>query len=149
MKYIKQDITTVERGVIIHGVNCLGVMGSGVALALRNAFPIIFEQFSGMPTGKDMLGTTHIIGVKQPDLYVANCYTQVNFGSENIRYADLDSVKKCVTDCYEFAAIHDLPVCSAKIASLRGGLDWDTEVEPIFLELNKEYEDLDVAIYYI
>jgi hypothetical protein len=123
-------------------------MGSGVALAIRNAFPVVYEKFKDAPTGKDMLGTTHMITVKD-DLYVANCYTQVNYGSDNRRYADLDAVRKCLTDCYDFADLMQLPLCSAKIASLRGGLDWDTEVEPIFLELNKEYTNVDVAIYYI
>lgn len=147
MKYIKQDITTVEHGIIVHGVNCLGVMGAGVALAIRYKWPEVYKRYKNMPTGKDMLGTTHIICVAE-NLYVANCYTQVNFGSDkNYRYADINSVEKCLSDCYSFAKVNELPICSVKIASLRGGLNWETEVEPIFSKLNMEYTDVNVTIY--
>jgi O-acetyl-ADP-ribose deacetylase (regulator of RNase III) len=152
MKYVKQDITTLSYGLIVHGVNCLGVMGSGVALAIRNKWPIVYEKYKEMPTGKDMLGQTHIIYVSGDfgeELYVANCYTQLNFGSKPIKYASLDAVEKCLESCFAFADLHNLPICSAKIASLRGGLSWENEVEPIFLKLNNVYSDVNVTIYYI
>ena len=31
LNYINGDITTVKEGLIIQGVNCQGVMGSGIA----------------------------------------------------------------------------------------------------------------------
>ena len=42
MKYIVQDITTVEPpGIIAHGVNCQNIMGSGVAKALFQKWPLV------------------------------------------------------------------------------------------------------------
>lgn len=43
--YIVMDITTATRGIVVHGVNCQGVMGSGVALAIRTKWPQIFESY--------------------------------------------------------------------------------------------------------
>lgn len=148
IEFINQDITEVTRGIIVHGVNCMGEMNTGVAAAIKRRWPEVYERYTEMPTGKDMLGTTHLIRVWD-NIYVANCYTQFQYGYDGGRYADLESVEKCIHDCFGFAAIHDLPLCSVKIASDRGGLDWSTEVEPIFMRLNKEYEDTSVAIYYI
>ena len=35
---IKKDITTIEKGVIMHQVNCQDVMGAGYHLYLKNIF---------------------------------------------------------------------------------------------------------------
>lgn len=148
MKYINRDITSVTRGVIVHGVNCMGEINSGVALSIRNKWPEVYSRYKLMPTGKEMLGTTHITNVAN-DLYVANCYTQSQFGYDGEVYADIHSVEKCLHDCYSFANVHGLPLCSVKIASGRGGLDWESEVEPIFTLLNSGYTNVNVEIYHI
>ena len=148
MNYINQDITEVITGIIMHGVNCMGEMNTGVADAIRRKWPDVYNCYRSMPTGKNMLGTTHLIRVGV-GLYVANCYTQFQYGYDGSRYANIEAVDECLQDCYNFAEIHKLPLCSVKIASDRGGLDWDTEIEPIFARLNSEYESVDVSIYYI
>jgi O-acetyl-ADP-ribose deacetylase (regulator of RNase III) len=79
MKVINENITTVTRGLIVHGVNCMGEMNSGVALALKEKWPEVYDLYIKMPTGKDMLGTTHVIRLGA-GLYVANCYTQFQYG---------------------------------------------------------------------
>ena len=45
MDFIQKDITTERHGLIIHGVNCQGVMGSGVALAIRNKWPVVYDEY--------------------------------------------------------------------------------------------------------
>lgn len=151
MKYIKQDITEVTSGLIIHGVNCLHKMGSGVALAIRNKWPDIYEIYMSMPSGREMLGQTHImcVGDHPETLYVANCYTQLNYGYDGVKYADIDAVEECMRSCFIFAEANDFDINTPRIASDRGGLDWDTEVEPIFIALNNEYPDVNVNVYYI
>lgn len=123
-------------------------MGSGVALAIKNKWPIVYESYMDMPSGKEMLGQTHIIHVAE-GLYVANCYTQLNYGYDRVKYADVDSVKECVRSCYNFADSNEYTISTPLIGSDRGGLDWDTEVEPIFLALNIEYPDMKINVYNI
>lgn len=45
LKVINGDITEVTNGYIIHQVNDKGVMGAGVALAIRNKFPAHYEDY--------------------------------------------------------------------------------------------------------
>ncbi len=45
LKIINGDITDVTSGYIIHQVNDRGVMGAGVALAIKNKFPKHFEDY--------------------------------------------------------------------------------------------------------
>ena len=155
MKYIKQNITEVETGLIMHGVNCLHKMGSGVALAIRKKWPDVYDIYMRMPSGREMLGQTHMICVKDrmiggPEgLYIANCYTQLNYGYDGVKYADIDAVGACVRECFAFADANGFDINTPRIASDRGGLDWTTEVEPIFIVLNTEYPDVNVNVYYI
>jgi hypothetical protein len=61
----------------------------------------------------------------------------------------MESIETCLTDCFAFADAHEIPLCTVAIGSGRGGLDWDTEVEPIFIRLNSEYSDMSVTLYHI
>lgn len=148
INYINEDITTVTEGVIIHGVNCQGVMGAGAALAIRNKWPIVYDIYRRGPKGKDMLGVTHFIGITEK-LYVGNCYTQFSFGRHNKPAADIAAVKKCVAESYSFAHSMNMPLNTVKLASDLGGLSWSDDVEPIFQELIEEYPDTEVNVYYI
>lgn len=148
MKYTRKDITEVKSGIIAHGVNCLRVMGSGAALAIRNKWPIVYERYRIMPMGKEMLGQAHFIYVDE-GLYVANCYTQLNFGGDGRRYASIDAVRESLGSCFSFADLMELPLNTVKIASDLGGLDWETEVKPIYEELEEKFPDVDLTIYYI
>lgn len=141
INYIEKDITTVERGIICHGVNCQGAMGSGVALAIKTKWPIIYVSFLNMPTGKTMLGTAHLIDVDEgsDSLFVANCYTQqfCGFGG---RFADLDAIYNSLSKSFKWADIYTLDIFLPKIGAGLGGLDWETEVKPIIEKLDNEYE---------
>jgi len=44
MNLIDKDITTVEIGVMVSQVNCRGVMGAGVAKAIRDRWPIVYIE---------------------------------------------------------------------------------------------------------
>src|SRR5271167_114181 len=48
IKYLNKDITTVDEGIIAHGCNCQGVMGSGVARFLRDKYPQIFPYYQDL-----------------------------------------------------------------------------------------------------
>jgi len=48
MKELKGNIINTELKHIFHGANCKGVMGAGVALALKNNYDGLFEEYKNM-----------------------------------------------------------------------------------------------------
>lgn len=149
IKLIEGDITKeYGRCLIAHGVNCQGVMGSGVAKAIRAKWPDVYRRFLEMPTGPEMLGKCDIMKVGREGTYVANCYTQLFFGSDGKRYADLQAVESALDDCFFFCNLHMLTLKAPKIGSGLGGLSWENEVQPIFERLNRKY-NVNVEIFYI
>jgi O-acetyl-ADP-ribose deacetylase (regulator of RNase III) len=84
MKIINQDILEIEEGIICHQVNCQGVMGSGLALAIKNKWPQVYEDYSLVvqcykKTSVSLLGHVDISGINE-NLYVANLFGQDNYG---------------------------------------------------------------------
>lgn len=140
---IHKDITTATSGVIAHGVNCKKRMGSGVALAIKNKWPVIYEVYLESKSSLGMVDTIEVGDL----LYVANCYTQENYGSDGSRYASLDAIALALHSVYEFANQYNIDVNLPKIGSDRGGLDWVTEVLPIINKLDLEFNKVQTNIY--
>ena len=79
------SILDVQRGIICHQTNCVGVMGAGLALSMKSKWPTVYKEyledcklFTSDP--KRMLGHVQDIRVKD-GLIVANCYGQVRPGT--------------------------------------------------------------------
>ena len=143
MEEIIKDLTTVETGLIAHGCNCQGAFGSGIAGAIRKKWPNIFVGFLNHGIGKDLLGTIDTIPVDN-DLAVINCYTQEFYGPGDKKYADLEAVANCVFQAIDVAQRLDRDLYIAKIGCGLGGLDWDTEVKPLY---EKIFAGVDVNVY--
>lgn len=139
VKYLKKDVTMIEHGIIAHGVNCQGVMGSGIAKAIRNKWPVVFTEYSKEPTGPEMLGLIAMVYIAD-NLFVANCFTQEFYGKDGKKYASIDAVEKCLIECVFFSKTLALPLYMPKIGCGLGGLDWSREVEPIVNNLAQQIE---------
>ena len=78
MKVINKDILTVDRGVIFHQVNCMGVMGGGIARSIALKWPDIeasYKESCRVDKPEKLLGRTLICGVSD-QLFVANIFGQ-------------------------------------------------------------------------
>ena len=139
VKVFKDDITkVVSKGLIIHGVNCQGVMGSGVAKAIKEKWPNVYTEFKRNSKGPEMLGKVQIVAV-EPGLYVGNAYTQEYYGRDGQRYASLEAVETCLDRAMRYAYNNQLEFSMPKIGCGLGGLDWDTEVLPVVAELSSKH----------
>lgn len=147
INYINKDITTVVMGVIAHGVNCQGKMGSGVAKALRAKWPVIYETYSLLPKGKPMLGRSNLVRVGPRDeLFVVNCYTQLFYGYGGGKYADPKAIDTSLWDAYMWADYYHLPLYMPKIGAGLGGLDWEKDVEPIVEHADTTWSRVDTYV---
>lgn len=144
ISYLIKDITTVDRGMIAHGVNCQRAMGAGVAKAIKDKWPIIYQVYMAYPADPNMLGVHHWVAVGE-DLYVANCYTQVFCGS-NGRYADPQAIYKSLFGVCTIAQEKKLPLYIPKIGAGLGGLSWTDEVEPVIKQLDEQFPDVDIYV---
>jgi len=71
-----RNILDNKRGIIGHQVNCIGVMGGGLALQIRRMYPYAYEQYHQFYESGDLkLGVVLTVAVEN-DLCIANMAAQ-------------------------------------------------------------------------
>ena len=92
MKIIKGDLLALaqqgEFDVIVHGCNCFGTMGSGIAAQIRQQYPQAYHADLDTQSGDiNKLGTyTYAYDDRGPrSLIVVNAYTQYDFNRHGSR----------------------------------------------------------------
>lgn len=156
MIYEEKDITTVEKGVVAHGVNCMHAMGSGVALAIKTKWPEIYEAYMSISVEdqRDMLGGTQIVPIIENELYVANCFTQYTCGGQpadgsRYKYANEQAIYTSLKKAFGLAKSLDIPLYLPKLGAGLGGLLWDEEVVPEIEKLERMHKMEAIVCVYI
>ena len=140
---VKGNLLNASEKIIAHQVNCQKKMNSGVAKAIREKWPIVFEKYQ---KAESQLGFVDFILIDNHYHYVANMYAQDNYGYDGKQYTNYDAFRQCCKTIVEFCrnAVKNYTVAMPyKIASDRGGADWD-KIMDILLE---EFTDIDLTLY--
>lgn len=147
VKIVNGDLLNAIENIIGHQVNCQGVMGSGVAKALRDTYPNLYpsyKQFCDRYNPHDLLGRCHI--VKTGSNSTANLFGQLNFGRQNVRYTDYDALKSSLIELKSFARKQGYTI--ALPFNIGCGLangDWSIVVQII----DEVFSDYEVTLYKI
>lgn len=122
------DIFSVERGIIVHGCNAQGVMGSGIALQVKSRWPKCYEIYRDYCDGEDdkaaLLGSVVPYAVPNKELVIINAITQLNFGKDGKKYVSYSAVLEAFKTVAESAKFSQLPVHYPLIGAGLGGGDW-------------------------
>ena len=141
LKYVVEDvrcpiIQNGQRALIIHCVNDIVCMGSGVAKALYEKWPLVRQEY--MKWGKSghnfELGNIQAVKVEE-DIAVINMIGQRDIkplnGIPPIRYG---AIRKCVRKTADIAKKYNATVhCPYKMGSDLAGGKWE-EIEKILIE---------------
>ena len=134
IKYINQDITEEDSGVIVQGVNCQGVQGSGVALAIRKKWPKVYSEYKQFcdttPSKEMLLGHNNIVHINS-DLLIVNAFTQLSYGRDGKEYASYDAIRSCMNKLMKtLDTMKSLDIDTDNIVKMPmlgcglGGLNW-------------------------
>lgn len=144
VKHIKGDIFQSNADVILHQVNCQGVMGSGIAKQVREKYPVVYKTYKELcnqDTPKNLLGIAQPVKANDKTIIV-NIFAQENFGYDGKCYTDYDALRKgfeTVRDNNkdDSIAIPYLMGCH------RGGGDWNK----VYSMIEEIFADCDVTLY--
>lgn len=127
IEYRQGDLLSVQSGIIVHGCNAQGVMGSGVAKAVREKYPDAYEKYRNrcmlIEDKSRLLGRVvwyHVLG---KDLYIANAITQLTFGSDGKQYVSYEAIEKSFNMINSEALNVDVHI--PMIGAGLGGGDWE------------------------
>lgn len=126
MQIIYGDILNSDADVIVHQVNCQGVMGKGLAKQIKDEYPEVFTEykmFCSKCNSHELLGMTEIVRVGFRRC-VANLFAQEYYGSGRKCYTDYDALRKCLSTVNSEFAGKTVAVPYKLGCGLAGG-DWD------------------------
>lgn len=156
------DLTEVKHGYIVHGCNDCGVMGSGVAKAIRDKFPSAYTEYrkwfeSHCSTYKEdylPLGEYQCISTNSEDLVVVNAITQHEYMGfrgvrENRRYVSYWAIYKILYNLQlgntEFGDYKDIHI--PRIGAGLGGGDWNEILKHITRSHETFSDRFDIVIW--
>lgn len=152
------NILTSDADVIAHQVNCKGVMGSGVAKQIVDAYPsIVFDYIMVCKTKDDKcLGCILYSYPKENrNIIIANLFGQYSYGYKNQIYTDIEALEKCFISLVNIrqqipSSIGGKDIIKIaipyKIGCCRGGEDWD-KVYNIIDKLFRDNKDIELQIW--
>lgn len=131
MKELKGDILLLEEGVICHQVNCLGVMGAGLAKQVKEKHPEVFESYRKVcleylkmtSTYYSALGQLQICTIND-SLMIANIFGQ---GYTDVgKQTSYDAVDSALSQLQIFSRENDLNIYFPKYMGCGyGGGEWN------------------------
>lgn len=138
-----------QADIICHQTNCKGVMGSGVAFAIKQKYPRVFEQYrKAYDKGMLSLGMCQIVQTnpnKDDNRLVANLCGQDEFGTHQ-RCTNYEGIFVCLDKLANYCKNNDVKSVAFpwKMSSDRGGADWNI----IRAMIQSVFKDMDITIEY-
>lgn len=145
IQYQKGNIVQAPELFIAHGCNAQGVMGSGVARAIRNKWQSVYTEYAdyhrmfGLKLGD-------VVWVDVDCKFIANCITQQKYGYSGAKFVDYEALRKCMkTVNLRLSSDLALP----RIGAGLGGGNWEiisaiiedeiTNATPVVYDLDSPY----------
>ena len=133
----------VKQGIIVQQVNAQGVMGSGIALAIRTKWPKVWEAYSeeikpNQPDhGKSQMGRVIYVEV-EPDLWIANIVGQQFYGRHaSEQYTSYEALDDGFASVKEFAEKFGFEVHYPTIGCGLGNGDWSI----VYSSIQEHFDD--------
>ena len=140
------DILRADAEAIVNTVNCVGIMGRGIALQFKNAFPDNFKAYEAacdreeVQPGKMFVFETRTLTNPK---FIINFPTKRHWRGKS-RMEDIDSGLKALVTEIRNRGIRSIAI--PPLGSGLGGLNW-TDVRPRIEAALRGINDLDVVIY--
>ncbi len=126
MQIISKSLLDIKEGLIVHQVNNRGVMRSGIAKDIREAYPKAYELYMKRHL-RNLLDMGTVFGhwEIQNKFFVANLIGQDGYGRDGKQYTSYEALQKGFIELDKFAHNNNLQVyIPFKMGCGLGGGDW-------------------------
>jgi len=148
IKTVKGDLMLTEAEAIVNTVNCVGVMGKGIALQMKKAYPDNFKAYANACTkGEVKPGKMFVYRLAEENKnpkFIINFPTKKHWKNPSeIEYLQegLDDLVKTVQE-YGIQSVALPPLGCGN-----GGLDWNIVRSLIFEKLSKLPKNIEIELY--
>lgn len=121
VKFIVGSVFDSERPALGHGVNTMGIMGSGIAPLIRKAHPAVFTPYEKACKDGSLIGGGMLPVETEPGFWVLNLASQELPGAN----ANLEFLEESLISAFEFVQSHNIDgFALPRIGAGVGGLEW-------------------------
>lgn len=139
LKFVLGDITKSDANYICHQVNCQGAMGSGVAKAIKDKWPVVYTDYRRFyESNKPLLNEIQIVAVST-EQSVINMFAQEYYGYDRNQYTSYDAFWKCLNKIKNTVPKGSKIAFPSKIGCCRGGANWKVILTMISEVLESDY----------
>ena len=129
LKVVTGNLLNETKGILVHGVNCQGKMGAGIALQIKQHYPYAFNSYLAFRRARayeaqHMLGCVDFVQMSD-QLIIANAFIQDTYGNDGRRYVSYDAIDRCFIEVNQYALRTGLPVKYPRIGAGLAGGNWD------------------------
>ena len=146
IEYKCGDILREDAEALINTVNCVGIMGRGIALQFKNAFPENFKAYAAACNNEEVQPGRMFVfetGQLTNPRYIINFPTKRHWRGKS-RLIDIEDGLKALVDTILRYNIHSIAI--PPLGSGLGGLDW-SEVRPRIEAALQPLTGVQVIIY--
>ena len=146
IEYVSGDILKCEAEALVNTVNCVGMMGRGIALQFKSAYPENFKAYAAAcKQGEVQPGRMfiHETGQLTPPRYIINFPTKRHWRGKS-RIEDIEAGLVALADVIRTKHIHSIAI--PPLGSGLGGLEW-SEVKPRIEVALREVSDVQVMVF--
>jgi len=140
------NLLEADAEALVNTVNCVGIMGKGIALQFKQAFPDNYRQYArACKTGQVHLGAMFIVPTDTPanPRYIINFPTKDHWRGKS-RLEDIESGLAALVEDVRRLAIHSIAIPA--LGCHNGGLDWN-EVRPRIVAAFEPLPDVHVLLF--
>ena len=140
------NLLHAQAEALVNTVNCVGIMGKGLALQFKQAFPQMYEAYrAACAAGEVQPGRMHLYetGASTPPRYIINFPTKRHWRAPS-RMEDIDA--GLVDLVQQVARLGLRSVAIPPLGSGNGGLDW-SQVRPRIVAAFTALPDVEVLLY--
>jgi O-acetyl-ADP-ribose deacetylase (regulator of RNase III) len=138
------NLITAEVGALVNTVNTEGVMGKGLALQFKKAFPDAFAAYErACEAGEVTIGRMHVVQRLTSPRFIINFPTKKHWRNPS----KLEYIEAGLTDLV--TKICELKIQSVAVPPLgcgNGGLDWN-DVKPRIVDAFRSVPDVRVVLF--
>lgn len=138
---LKKQIT------LCHQVNCKGVMGSGLALSIKQIYPEVYEQYriAVLECLTDsLLGQCQICTTYDFNQFVANLFGQDEYGTDT-RKTNYEALYNSLVTLKELVPTNSVVAFPKNLGSQLAGGNWNI----ILTMITEVFKDTDISVYIV
>lgn len=143
--------------IVIHQVNCKGIMGAGLAKEVRSLYPMAYDYYmhkcNNDGYGERSLGSAQFVLVADTERnirYIVNLFGQNEYGRDK-RYTSYDAIASGLQEVKDFIRSHVLAKGYGVVVRIPyrmgcglGGGEWDIVYSIIKSAFDNEPYDVDI-----